>query len=86
MFKKKDIAIAMALAMTVSQPVLSQGESAATSTAEVPAASGPATGAPEAGTIGGVPVATAVAIGVIGAAVIASAVDNNGRTTPTPTP
>ena len=61
MFKKKDIAIAMRLAMTVSQPVLSQGESAATSTAEVPAASGPATGAPEAGTIGGVPVATAVA-------------------------
>ena len=27
MFKKKDIAIAVALAMTVSQPVLGQGES-----------------------------------------------------------
>ena len=44
MFKKKDIAIAVALAMTVSQPVLGQGESgeiSASSTA-APAASGPA--------------------------------------------
>ena len=47
MFKKKDIAIAIALAMTVSQPVLGQGESgeASASSAAAPAASGPAAAA-----------------------------------------
>ena len=47
MFKKKDIAIAIALAMTVSQPVIGQGEPgevSASSTA-APAASGPAAAA-----------------------------------------
>ena len=92
MFKKKDLAIAITMALSVSPASFAQTpmDESVEQTPETGSKGGTKAGVEadtEAGTIAGVPAATAIAAGIVGGLLFNIVVDdNNSSPTPTPTP